>query len=391
MVDDTLVFIPYQDTDNFFEDGILTREFAILYMLYNSGYKNVVNIKKPRTLLDKRRYIIHNEYYPSGTIEHKVKNICNESTTIQYLPLLSIMQIIKRRAWWIAGYKKTIDMLPVIESDCKRLVFSDNPYALEVLKHLKDHGYVIYFDVMDNFAIHPSLNESEQLNALNSYREILQFADIVSANSVQTCEFMNNHTGRTPILVKNGVFEDNPFEQIKDNAYISMIREAKRGYKRTIGYIGKLGLRLDADLIDKVTSECKDCLFVFVGGYLKGQVNNKLIELFDNRANVLHVDAVPSAYVYSILDEFDILSIPHAVGKAENGGDPLKLYQYLTRNKPIITTPILGVEEFKDVICIAKNADQWINYINSEHHKINTFTRKIIWEERFKPILELIK
>ena len=36
------------------------------------------------------------------------------------------------------------------------------------------------------------------------------------------------------------------------------------------------------------------------------------------------------------LIKFDILSIPHSVGKKENGGDPLKLYQYLTRKKYII-------------------------------------------------------
>ena len=126
---------------------------------------------------------------------------------------------------------------------------------------------------------------------------------------------------------------------------IRKIREAKQKYTKCVGYIGKLGLRLDAELIDGVTSACPEILFVFVGGYLKGQINEKLIKIFENRDNVLHIDAVPSAFVYSILNEFDVLSIPHAVGKAENGGDPLKLYQYLTRNKPIITTDVGGMRD----------------------------------------------
>ena len=34
-----LVFIPYQDSDNFYSDGIMTREYAMLYLLWNAGYK----------------------------------------------------------------------------------------------------------------------------------------------------------------------------------------------------------------------------------------------------------------------------------------------------------------------------------------------------------------
>ena len=390
MADNTLVFIPYQDTDNFYEDGILTREFAILYMLYNSGYKNVVNIKKPRTFLDKRRYIVHDEYYPKGTIEYNVKSICDEAITIQYLPYFSFEQVTKRRIWWIGGYKKTMNLFPNLGLCEKKIVYSDNPFAVEIIKYLKNQGYLIYFDVMDNFAIHPSLNKSEQIIALESYKEILNLADIVSANSIQTCEYMNSHVGISPILVKNGVFESSCDAEIKYCSCISEIREKKKKFNKTIGYIGKLGLRLDAELIGKITNICDDVLFVFVGGYLKGQISEKLLELFESRKNVLHINPVPSAYVYSILAEFDILSIPHAVGKAENGGDPLKLYQYLITNKPIITTPILGVDEFKDMICVAENVDQWVDYINSNNHSASTATEQIRWQNRFSPILAQI-
>ena len=57
-----LIFIPYQDTDNFFSDGILTREFAILYLLWKHGVKEVINVKKPRTFLDRKHYQIKKEF-----------------------------------------------------------------------------------------------------------------------------------------------------------------------------------------------------------------------------------------------------------------------------------------------------------------------------------------
>ncbi len=166
--------------------------------------------------------------------------------------------------------------------------------------------------------------------------------------------------------------------------------------KPIIGYVldilENFGLRLDENLINTISKECPDILFVFVGDYLKGQINNELIKIFDSRKNVLHIKGVPSSYVYPILDEFDILSIPHSVGKNENGGDPLKLYQYLTRKKPIISTPILGMEEFKNYVTIEKDENKWVDYLKKTSQEPANYNKKnIYWESRMKTILDFLK
>ena len=344
-----LIFIPYQDTDNFFSDGILTREFAILYLLWKHGVKEVINVKKPRTFLDRKHYQIKKEFYPTGTVERMVFNILQQSKTVQYLPFISIDQVIKRRVWWNNGYKKICpELRQIIDKKREYLVYSDNPFAVELLIFLKSCGCKIYFDVMDNFVIHPSLNDKEHKSAFECYKKIFTFADCISANSQQTCDFMKSSTDKVVNLVKNGVFAENECENLIGLEEIKLLKKKKSEFNKCVGYIGKLGLRLDADLIDYVSCRCKDTLFVFVGGYLKGQINEKLLKIFNSRSNVLHINAVPSAYVYTLCNEFDILSIPHSIGVNENGGDPLKLYQYMTRKKAIISTPILGVDEFKD-------------------------------------------
>lgn len=387
MKNKSLIFIPYQDSDNFLSDGILTREFSMLYLLWDAGYKKVINVKKPRTCLDKKKYSIVEDYYPNGTKEYCVKVILENSSTIQYLPLLSLRQILQRRVWWDYGYKKTIDYLR-LEKDTEYLIYSNNPFAVELLEDLAQKGCKVFFDVMDNFAIHPSLSENERRVAFEGYKKIFLFADYVSANSQQTVDFMQKYCEKNIHLVKNGVFNDNNVINGISINEVKLIKEKKKKYRKCAGYVGKIGLRLDADLIDEISKECKDVLFIFVGGYLKGQLNQKLIELFDTRENVLHIESVPSAYVYPILDEFDILTIPHSVGNAENGGDPLKLYQYLTRNKPIITTPILGVEEFKDVIKISMDYKEWISYLSSNPATCyGSGQINYTWEKRISPIL----
>lgn len=391
MREKVLIFIPYQDTDNFYSDGIMTREYAILYLLWKNGYKNVINIKKPRTFLDKKSYVIHDEYYPLGTVEHKIKRILDDALTLQYLPIFSINQVFKKRGWWINGYKSIIDKIKLDENK-DYLVYSDNPYAAKLLKYLSKSGCKVFFDIMDNFVIHPSLSEKEHLYALEGYKSIFRFADIIAANSKQTCEFMKQYSSKKILLVKNGVFANNEANDVNNLTKINTIREAKRNYNICVGYIGKLGLRLDAELIDEISKACNDILFVFVGGFLKGQLNDKLTDLFRYRDNILHIDAVPSAYVYSILNEFDILSIPHAIGKSENGGDPLKLYQYLTRKKMIISTPILGVDEFKNDILILKSSKEWIEILKNNNELYKEYPQYgFYWEDRLSPVLNILK
>lgn len=391
MQDRVLVFIPYQDSDNFYSDGILTREFAMLYMLYQHGYNKVINVKKPRTILDKKRYIINDSFYPEGTVEYQVKKILDNSKTIQYLPIISIEQIILKRGWWSAGYvKSTRAILEEIDDNREWLVYSDNPYAAQLLMLLKQKGAKIYFDVMDNFAIHPSLNEKERKEALKGYKKIFTFADIVSANSQQTCDYMKEQGADNIMLVKNGVFLNNKAKYIGNCNQILRLEKEKKKYSKTVGYIGKLGKRLDAALIKSICKACQDTLFVFVGPYLEGQINEELITLFKQDNNVLHLEGIPSAFVYAMLDKFDILMIPHSVGKNENGGDPLKLYQYLTRNKPIITTPILGVDEFQNCIEISSDVDKWIEFIRDKKKIGSSPSIHFDWMNRMAPVLKEI-
>lgn len=391
MKEKVLVFIPYQDSDNFYSDGIMTREYAMLYLLWNAGYKKVINIKKPRTFLDRKRYKVNESFYPEGTIECKIKSILDQSITVQLLPIFNLKQLIAKRGWWVDEFDKYKRLL-TLEKEKDYLVYSDNPFAWKIIRYLHDMGCKVFFDVMDNFAIHPSLNEKERKVALDGYKNVFDSSDMISANSQQTCEYMQRYAEQIIILVKNGVFPNNTAKNPMSIDAVKLIREEKKKYEKCVGYIGKLGLRLDADLIDAVSEQCKDTLFVFVGGYLKGQINDKLLELFEKRENVVHIDAVPSAYVYPILDEFDILSIPHSVGKNENGGDPLKLYQYLTRNKPIITTPILGVDEFKNYITINDTVDEWVSFIESENKIIKEIDSIVFsWESRISPIMKEIR
>jgi glycosyltransferase involved in cell wall biosynthesis len=108
----------------------------------------------------------------------------------------------------------------------------------------------------------------------------------------------------------------------------------------TIGYVGKIGKRLDAQLILKVCGAFPDIRFVFAGPFLDRR--DKYRKLLSRLPNVellgdVHYDDVPA-----LMATFDLGWVPHAVGDGEVGGDVIKTYEYRAAGLQVLTTPIIG-------------------------------------------------
>lgn len=386
-----LLFIPYQDIYDFDNTGIMTREYAMLWLLLDKKIEKLYCIGKPRTLLDAKYYNKNNDF-PENSYEYVLKQKINDSIHLRYFSYLNTDIFLKKRSWWPKGYNKLIDKIDKEKLDFENtIIYSNNPFSYGFIEFCHNKGATIIFDMMDNLNTHPSLNEYEQNTAFEGYSAIAKIADFFSCNSVSIEEFCKSHFRINPILIKNGVFPPRTAEFL-DLPQIETLDKEQKKYKRTVGYIGKLGMRIDEKLVSEICDQCPDTLFVFIGPHLKDQKNTKLINLFKTKKNLLELGPLSSVYIYSFLNRFDVLSIPHAVGERENGGDPLKLYQYLNIEKPIITTPILGVDEFKSLIKITNDSIEWIKYINEEEYKLQSYSapKSIYWENRANDLLKFL-
>lgn len=389
-----LVYIPYHDVYDFYEHGIMTREYSLLKLITNhTNFDKVILINKPRTKLDKKK--MKNNFFPVNSIEEEVSETLKKSTQIQHYTHFDFEQLFLKRGWWKKGYKQTIKHIENNSfKDEKIVVYSNNPFASDLILDFKSKGATIIFDMMDNFATHPSLNKTEKKIAYECYSKVSRISDFFSCNSEEVKKYCEKNFSVSPHLIKNGVFSPATIE-IKDISVLEKLNKIKlfkKDYKSTFGYIGKIGKRIDEELVEQITKECNEHGFVFIGPFLKDQKNKKLTEVLNTKENVIHIDAISSSYIYNFLSVFDGLIIPHAVGGNENGGDPLKLYQYLNTKKPIITTPILGVEEFSEEIAILNDNLSWIEYINNQYLSTSQYDipSSISWANRAKFMLYYI-
>lgn len=392
---ENLIFIPYQDIFDFTNTGILTREYSMLHFFKSQGVKKVYFVSKPRTILDKKK-LKENEF-PDNSVEAEVYHEILNGDKFRFEPFINTALFLKKRAWWVEGYEHTIKLVKNKNIDYKKtIVYSNNPFAYELLYYLKKQGATVYFDMMDNFAIHPSLNNSEQEVAEVCYKKIFSVANFITCNSKSILEFSEDKFKEKPVLIKNGVFPTQQNIKVTDVTIqnkLNELLEITNKYKTSIGYIGKLGLRLDEHLIENIVVNNPEVLFVFIGPHLTGQKNIALDKLFNKYENIISLGSIHSSYVNIFLEQFSMLMIPHSVGKYENGGDPLKLYQYLNLGKPIISTCIEGVDEFGDIITISNNYDVWDKFVKQDvMNKELTYEipETIFWDYRLQPLKKFL-
>lgn len=183
----------------------------------------------------------------------------------------------------------------------------------------------ILFDLLDDWTRHYAF-KAVAGEVDSAYRVLFERADVVTANSEETAALAVRF-GRSDVhLVLNGC-EPSRFAQV-----------SRASGALTIGYVGKIGRRLDLDLICATVEGVPDVRFVFAGPILDAEYRKPLRRL----ANLDLLGDVHYRDVPALLESFDVGWVPHRVGDGEVGGDVIKTYEYRAAGLPVLTTPVLG-------------------------------------------------
>lgn len=162
-----------------------------------------------------------------------------------------------------------------------------------------------------------------------------------------------------------------------------------------IGLVGKLNERLDTELLDHITSVKKEWSFVILGDV--DTMNPEFKAMFNKIAdknNVYYLGGKPYDDIPCYLKCFNVCIIPYVAGKATDAVNPIKLYEYIAANKPVVMTSIYESSMFSEVVRIARNADEFTTLIEAclkgdDHETVEKrirFSEENTWEKRAKAI-----
>ncbi|MWV60588.1 glycosyltransferase [Rathayibacter sp. VKM Ac-2754] len=183
----------------------------------------------------------------------------------------------------------------------------------------------VAFDLLDDWTIHYAFaGISSEVD--RAYRSLFDQATVVTANAEGTVELAHRY-GRTDVVLLPNGCDPERFDTT-----------ATASGPLTVGYVGKIGKRLDLGLIVAAAEALPSVAFVFAGPVLDAEYRRPLEAL----PNVRMLGDVFYNDVPALLKTFDVGWVPHRVGDGEVGGDVIKTYEYRAAGLPVLTTPVAG-------------------------------------------------
>lgn len=219
----------------------------------------------------------------------------------------------------------------------------DHPWA-EGLERSVDYDFLVS-DCVDEMP-------APQAPNYPSFSRLVSISDAVFTTSPDTAQSLRTLNERSR-FVPNAV----DARLLVDPANVG----CRRSSPARVGFVGVISARTDIELLQAIARELPGVQLVFLGWV----DDDRLAEFRDllQMPNVVFVDRVPFDQVPSHVDSFDVCIIPHRDHPLTRSQSALKLYQYLARGKPVVTTPINGVDGLAGVVHIAGSHQEFIDGI----------------------------
>lgn len=237
----------------------------------------------------------------------------------------------------------------------------------------------VHLDLLDDWTVHYAFRNL-RVQVEESYQRMFGSASTVTANSEGTLALAHRF-GRTDArLLPNGV----------DPERFSV--QSRASGPLTVGYVGKIGARLDFDLIADSVASNPGVRFVFAGPVLDGDFKT----FCQAYPNIEWLDDVHYEDVPELLTTFDVGWVPHRVGEGEVGGDVIKTYEYRAAGLAVLSTPIIGIGSrgFTSVTVLPGDGHaEWIAKLGADGSRpsrsAESFPDDVTWRWKTAEILRM--
>ncbi|MBI4808475.1 MAG: glycosyltransferase [Nitrosomonadales bacterium] len=236
------------------------------------------------------------------------------------------------------------------------LEWSDSHATISIVQHPYWHPLVrklpnsrLIYDCLDH---HEGFgNTGADIAALE--QSLLKEAEAVVTTSQFLYDIAVTRNSNTA-LVRNAA-EYDFFSREPDSRYC-----APDG-QRVIGYYGAIAEWMDLDLLEKLARQYPDCLLLLVGADDRGAARQRLAQL----SNVLFTGEVRYQDLPYYLYGMDVCLLPFLVTPLTLATNPLKVYEYLSAGKTVVSVKLPEIAQFDGMVAAAETHDQFVALVGA--------------------------
>lgn len=387
------IILPFHDYKKWLNEGFRTRDAHLFqHFKSNSQINKLLVVNRPVSLAE---VLIKRKSWKTakGEVIHEEKNwqLVKVDDDTYYLDIFikDILNVlIERKKWWYSSFNNNVTINIINKASeildlNNKCIFLQNPMAIGVVGKLNEK--VFAFDAIDNWIHHPQNKRYYKLLEKN-YRFITNRADIIFTVSENLKNMFENRND--VYWISNGVDKD---------YFAKSINNIKKTNTPLIGYVGKIQDRIDFKLIEECLIRYSNHKFLFLGPVLSCKKQVKYLER--KYKNIIFLGDIHYEKLPEKMKMFDIAIIPHLVNDFTNSMNPLKLYEYLSAGKQVVSTPVAGSEKLSEYVYISHNNKEFLDNIqkaidkyNTDDQLINKVTETInyeyTWENKVNIIVE---
>ncbi len=257
-------------------------------------------------------------------------------------------------------------------------------WARAALETRRRWGWRVVYDCMDDWENFPGIKTP----LLETEKQLVRGCDLLVVTAHRLLEKWRDY-GRPTMLARNAADYEFYAEHCRPNDLLEGIKHP------VIGYYGAIADWFDVDLMVEAARSRPDYSFVLLGGVFDVDVSQ--LRLLPN----VHLPGQqPYETMPQYLHNFDACIIPFRINSITEATDPVKLYEYLSGGKPVVSVKLPELEDYRDFVYIAEDASDFIEKLDlavAEHNgplaeRRKELARQHTWAERYTRIqAELVK
>lgn len=242
-----------------------------------------------------------------------------------------------------------IDILNNIDTKNSPIYFIQFPNWYSLVKDIKNEveGHIV-FDCMDEHSGFSNVSNS----TVTQEDELLNDADLVISSSNKLYE-KNKKINQNTIMVKNGA----EYDYFSKNPSINVLE--KLTDKPIIGYYGAISDWFDIELIEYCAKMRPEYNFVLIGATF-GCNTEKAVKY----SNIHFLGEKSYLELTKYLYSFDVCTIPFKIIPLIEATNPVKFYEYISAGKPVVSTMLPELLEYKEICYLAKDKEEFLQQLD---------------------------
>ncbi len=251
-------------------------------------------------------------------------------------------------------------------------------WAAVALETRQRWGWRVVYDCMDEWESFPGIKKP----VLEAEQKLVAESDLVVVTGKRLFEKWEHRSVRI-VLARNAVDYDFYADRYAPNSLLAGVNQP------IVGYYGAIADWFDVELLAHVARSRPEYSFVLLGG-----VFDVDISYLKTLSNVHFLGQQPYESMPLYLYHFDACIIPFKLNKITEATDPVKVYEYLSAGKPVVSVALPELLPYHELIYVAEHKDDFVTKLDQALEESDVqivadridFSSRQTWEARYKAI-----